>query len=237
MWGKEMKAPWDRGCWVGIGHGVCTAAPRGDPALGREHGGVGAAGLGLAAVWLQPCDSGVQTCCRAPREPRAAAAFLLLLPLPPAAVPSSRRAGREEAAWRSLGSPVCRAGAPGRAPRQEPFLDRAGDRSVSRGTAVAEELLGLTVAQGWAWGYATVLGLCREPEQLERVLGSVGSWYARRDMRDPSVPPVMMCSGFTGSQRLGQGNGSSVAGAAALDIFALARSISQPSSCRKLPCP
>lgn len=50
-------------------------------------------------------------------------------------------------------------------------------------------------------------------------------------------PPVMICRGFTGSQRLGQGNGSSVAGAAVPDIFALARSISQPSSCRKLPCP
>lgn len=94
MWGNRVKAPWDRRRWVGVGHGGCMAVPRGDPALRREHGGVGAAGLRLAVVWLQRCDPGFQTCCRALRESRAAAAFLLLLllllvppmlPFPPAA--------------------------------------------------------------------------------------------------------------------------------------------------------
>lgn len=54
----------------------------------------------------------------------------------------------------------------------------------------------------------------------------------KRDMRDPRVPPI---SGFTGSQKLRQGNSSSMARAAALDIFVLASSISRASSCRKPP--
>lgn len=51
-------------------------------------------------------------------------------------------------------------------------------------------------SQGWAFGSATVLGLCQEPGQLEPVLGIVGSWCARRDMKDPTVPPIMTCSDF-----------------------------------------
>lgn len=82
---------------------------------------------------------------------------------------------------------------PGPCWRQQHFC-LAGNHSFPN----AEELLGLTVTQGWACGNATVLGLCQEPGQLEPVLGTVGSWCARRDMRDPRVPPLMTCSDFMG---------------------------------------
>lgn len=115
-------------------------------------------------------------------------------------------AQRKEAVWHSLGSSMCWARAPGRAPCEEPFLGHAGDSSISAllETTVFPWLrscLG-SLTQGWACGSATVLGLCQEPGQLEPVLRTVGSWCATRDTRDPTVPPHhdMQC--------YGQGNSS-----------------------------
>lgn len=90
--GTRGKAPQHRWHLVGVGCGECTAAPWGHLVLGGQHGGVGAAGLGVVAFWLQPHDPGVQTWGKAPWEPRAAAAFvllLLLLPLPPPLLPAA----------------------------------------------------------------------------------------------------------------------------------------------------
>lgn len=81
VWGKGMEAPRDRH-WVGVGLGACMR-------IWSWVRVAGASGLGLTAVSLQSRDPGVQTCCRVPWEPRAAAAFLLLLPLPPLPFPTA----------------------------------------------------------------------------------------------------------------------------------------------------
>lgn len=118
------------------------AAPWGGPALGGRHGGAGAAGLGLVAVWPQPHGPGVWTWCRAPWEPRAAAAFLppplLLLRLPP------HCSSQQPQGWSSREGSIHR--------RSCSWAVLESERSISRGTAVAKEPLGLYCGTG--------LGLC-----------------------------------------------------------------------------